>query len=255
MPPKGVTVAGNPSPIRVSQALSQSVIDSPELRYDFVGEGVGMFAAHNALAQGATRSMIRQDGPLARAEYIYKSKDITDVVEIDFNQSQRNWWEAPVYAPLTQSQRLTIIGALRQIDEYAGEQGRTPTQIAAEVARLAALLGALGAAFNEIILCGTSYLALLPVVTFTRSVSLDFGTPFLIEDIGKVFSTTAMNANVPLNPQFVVTEIISTIGVSAGHTLGWLKHGRYGISSDGSAQYIQQYVFDAYPTARYSFIL
>lgn len=249
----GITVAGNPAPIQTSYAYEHGIRGFAERRTTFKGEQQSMFAAYKGLRTNAARASIRQEGAVATAEFVFNGIDIVDTVEIDFNSSAREWWTCPAYATLTKSERLAIAGKVREIARYA-EDGHTLGEIDAETTRLSNLLGSLAPIFEDIILNGETYQALLPVITFTRTVAHYYGNPYEILDIGKVFSTAAMNANVPVNPQFVVAEIINTIGVNSGQTLGWLKHGRYGVSSDGSSQYIQQYTFDSYPTARYTFV-
>ncbi len=254
MPPNGVRVHGTPGPIQIREQVDRFLVDAPETRLTYRGERVATASAFPGLSVNTARASYRQDGASAEIELILKATDLfVDIVEIDFNSVQRPWWTSPAYEGFTNDDRLAILGKLRELEIYAGE-GHTPAEIATKRATLAGELGALADAFNDLILNGETYQALLPVITYTRTVSPVFAAPFVIADIGRVFSTAAMNANVPLNPQFAVSEIINTIAENELQTLGWLKSGRYGISSDGGAQYIQQYTFDAWATARYEFV-
>lgn len=256
MPPNGVRVHGTPGPIRISEGIHLAIADAPERRLSYRGERVAMFSQFGLLAANAAHATLQQDGASASAEIIIKDiEGIVDIVEIEFNSVSRDVFFSPGYSELTNGDRAAILGKLKVLEAYANDDAHTPAQVESKRASLEAELGGIvGEAFDDIIANGDTYLALLPVITYTRTVAVNFATPFVILDIGKVFSTAAMNQNVPLNPQFAVTEITNTIFANPLQTLGWLKSGRYQIASDGGAQYIQQYTFDAWPTARYTFV-
>lgn len=253
--PNGVTVAGNPAPIQISEQEDRFLVDAKERRLTYRGERVALASIFPALSVNTVRSTFRQDGASATAEIIVKDgESIVDIVEIDFNSEQRAWYRAPAYAPLTDNEKTAITAKVQELENYASGDGITAAQILTKTNSIAAALGSLGNAFRDLILNGSTYLALLPVVTWTRTVAQTFATPFVILDIGKVFSTAAMNANLPVNPQLAIAEVTNTVAANSLQTLGWLKTGRYSISSDGGVQYIQQYTFDSWPTARYSFV-
>ncbi len=255
MPSKGIRVAGNPAPIRVSYAIERSILEPGETRQIYRGENIAMRSAFDLLGLKANRSSFRQDGAAASAEIVSRSVElVVEVVEIDFTAATRDWWTCPAYASLTSADRFKVLSALKAIEDFSSE-GHSAAEIAAFIASLEDDFPAPYAAIVEdVFLNGETYLAILPVITYTRSVSRYYPQKFVIGDIGKVFSTAAMNAQVPTDPQFDVSEVTNTIAANSKQTLGWLKSGRRLISSDGTSQYIQQYVFDAYPTARYTFI-
>ena len=254
--PNGVKVHGTPGPIQIREQVDRFLIDAPETRLTFRGEREATLAAFPGLSVNTARASYRQDGASAEIELILKATNVVvDVVEIDFNSVQRPWYTAPFYSGLTTEERGAIAGAVQEFIEFVQTDNPSQAEITAKKAALLAKLGANAAAFDDLYLNGDTYLALLPVITFTRTVAPTFATPMVILDIGKVFSTAAMNAVVPANPQIPVADVVgNTIAANEQQTLGWLKSGRYGISSDGGAQYIQQYTFDAWPTNRYEFV-
>lgn len=253
--PNGVHVAGTPGPIQISEQEDRFLTDAKERRLTFRGERVAVASQFPALALNSARATYRQDGASATAEIILKDgESIVDLVEIEFNEEQRAWYRAPAYADLTESQKVAVESKVQELINFANGEGVTATQVATRKASIEAALGVLGPAFNDVIHNGPTYLALLPAVTWTRTVGPTFAAPFVILDIGKVFSTAAMNANLPINPQLAISEITNTVAANALQTLGWLKTGRYAVSSDGGVQYIQRYTFDSWPTARYTFI-
>lgn len=256
MPPNGVTVVGNPAPIQIQLQEDRFLVDAKERRLTFRGERVAVEAAFPGLALNSVRATYRQDGASGTAEIILKDGEtVVDVVEIDFNSEARAWYRAPAYVTLTDHERTAVVAKVQELENFAAGDGITASQILTKTNSIATALGGLGDAFRDLILNGPTYLALLPVVTWTRTVGPTFATPYVILDIGKVFSTAAMNANLPLNPQLAVEEVTNTVAANSLQTLGWLKTGRYSVSSDGGVQYIQQYTFDSWPTARYLFVV
>jgi len=261
--PNGVTVHGTPGPIRISEQRDVSRTDAPELREIYRGERVATFSAFGLLANNATRASYRQDGASATIDRTFKDESqCVETVEIDFNAVQRDWFTSPYFSTLTGGEVRSVMGRVALVKEYAETNSAATGEPHTDV-EVASYIQTLADAFNnpkcgdglvDVLQNGETYIALLPVITYTLSVAQNYATQFVIADIGKVFYTDSMNANVPLNPQFVVSEITNTIGANPNQTLGWLKMGRYGISSDGGAQYVQQYIFDAYPTLRYTFV-
>ena len=254
----GITVAGNPAPIRVSVSRDVARTDAPETRYVYRGTNLAVGSAFTLLASGAARASFRQDGASASAEIVYK--EITafqDVIEIDFNSVHREWWTAPAYAAFAATTRVNIIAAIERFNKEAAELD-SPAAIAAlftnEKDVLNNNVAGAGDAFEDIWMNGETYLALLPVVTFTRNVSREHRESFVISNIGLVFSTAAIIAELPRIAQWAVSEVTNTVATNALQTLGWLKTGRYGVTSDGGAQYVQQFIFDSWPTARYTFV-
>lgn len=254
--PNGVTVHGNPAPIQTQLQEDRFLVDAKERRLTFRGERVAMESAFPSLAFNSVRATYRQDGASGTAEIILKDgTSIVDVVEIDFNSEQRAWYRAPANVGFSNHEQVAIAGKAQELEQFAASD-KTPAEVLAEMNSMAAALGGdLGDAFLDLIRNGPTYLALLPVVTWTRTVGPTFANPFVILDIGKVFSTAAMTANLPLNPQLAVDEVTNTVAANSLQTLGWLKAGRYSVASDGGVQYIQQYTFDSWPTRRYEFVL
>lgn len=255
MPTNGVTVAGTPGPIQVSEQLDRSITESPERRLHYRGERVATASAFGLVAANAAHASYRQDGASATIDVVYKDiTEVVDTVEIDFNAVQREWWTCPAYSVLTNGELAAILGRLKALEDYASDPTNTPGQVDGERLLYIQQLGGLaGQAFDDILANGETYIALLPVVTFTRSVSAFFGTPFVILDMGKLFTTAQVIANVPGPFQFGIAQVTNTVAANSLQTLAWLKTGRYGRSSDGGALYIQQYIFDAYATGRYTF--
>jgi hypothetical protein len=217
---------------------------------------VATASAFGLLATGTEQATYRQDGASASIELTYKDTlTVVDTVEIDFNTVQRPWWTAPLYVTLTPDMRVTLSAAFRKLDKYTSERERTLQEVLTKYIQIRdEMVPFLGAAFEDIKYNGDTYTAIIPVVTFTRAVSHFYGSAFIIEDMGKVFSTEAMLAQVPAEAQFAIVEVTNTVGNNGAQTLGWLKSGRYGRTSDGGSNYVQQYVFDAYATNRYRFI-
>ena len=257
--PNGVTVAGTPGPIRISEQRYVSRTDAPELHETYRGERVATFSAFGLLVVNAAHASYRQEGASATIDRVFKDETAyVDTVEIDFNAVQREWFYAPVYSGLTVNDVWAVEGAIQELNKYASEE-HTYAEVKSKRQQLAVRLalgdGAqlLADAFNDIRLNGLSFTALLPVVTFTRNVAPGWPTPFVIADMGKLFTTAGVLSSVPANAQWGIIEVTGTLAANSLQTLAWFKTGRYGVSSDGGAQYVQQYIFDAYPTNRYVF--
>ena len=255
-------VHGTPGPIRIAEAVSRSRTDAPEYRTTYRGEIQGVASLYGftigraEVYANAAHSSFRQEGALATLEFTYKDDStITETIEIDFNAVQRSWSTAPYYATLTASAIGAVEAVAQGFIEYAKDvdQLGTAVEFGLRKSQLVTAFGAVaGDAFEDLLMNGPSYNALLPVITYIRNVSVNFATPFIIADIGKVIYTSSLS--IPTNPQFAVSEVTNTIGVNSLQELGWFKTGRYGIASDGGAQYVQQYIFDAYSTLRYTFV-
>ena len=262
MSTNGVTVAGNPGPIRIGEQRIVNKASPLEHHVFWRGERVATLAALNTLQNKSTYISYRQDGALGDVEVIYRNDEaVIDTVEIEFNSVQRDWWTIPAYAALTNAERVKIQGALAELTKFLQEE-HTPAEREAKLASLGtALGGTLTNAFYDIFYNGDTYIALLPVITWTRMVSQYYNIPIVIEDVGCVFSTASVIGALQLagvDPgatiQFQIGEVTNTIAANSLQTLGWLKTGRRIVTSDGGAQYVHQWIFDAYRTSGYLFV-
>lgn len=262
--PHGVTIAGTPGPIRIGEEVARSNIRPIQHRVFWRGERTSVYAGFNSIANKATEAVYRQDGASATIEALYREDETyTDIVEICFNTVQREWWTMPANVTFTGEQRAMIMAFLRELEQFA-EDGATAAEIAALygdiVSQLEVIAADLAHAFEDIFYNGDSYMALLPVITWTRVVSPIFSTPYVIEDMGKVFSTGSLlgalnNAGIATGTiEFTIADVINTIAANEKQTLGWLKTGRKVDSSDGGSHYVQEFIFDAYRTRGYTFV-
>lgn len=246
--------AGAGSVVRTSLGFERSLLESPETRETYQGELDACFLAFNTLSLNAARASIRQTGPTAVIEITKKDVAIaTATTEIDFNAVQREWWTAPNYVNLTAAELRAVNGKLKALDDYAQEN--PPGQVDGEYQLYVQQLGALNPdaadAFTDVLFNGPTHTVLLPVVTFALSVARNYAIPFVIADMGKLFTTNQVISNVPANAQFQIAAITNTIASGPAQVLAWMKSGRYSQSSDGGVQYIQQYTFDSFPSGRY----
>ncbi len=259
--PHGVTIAGTPGPIKIGEEVERSLVRPIQHRVHFRGERTSTYAGYNSIANKSSEATYRQDGASATIDALYRDDDTyIDIVEISFNSVQREWWTMPANATLTEVQRATILGELRRLDAFAAE-GHTGSEIADEYQDIVDNLSPpLDDAFEDVFFNGDTYAALLPVLTWTRTVSPIYSTPFVILDIGKVFSTNSLlgalsNAGISASDiQFQIAEVTNTIAANSLQTLGWLKTGRKVDASDGGGHYVHEWIFDAYRTRGYTFI-
>lgn len=264
MKSRAVQLAGNPAPIRVAVEQSRAINDSPEFTAIYRGEINAMhmhWAGQFGRGQQPIRAHFRQDGAAASSQFTYKElEEIEEHVEIDFEEVQRPWFTSPHYATLDGGDIAFVEGLVKGHLEYLQEERRTQAEAAADL--LAAVNAAGGAgslkgdAIEDLLLNGDVYTAFLPHITYTRNVAPNYGVPYVTQNIGQVFSTAAMGNEIPLSLfiLFGLSDILNTVTANELQAVGWLKRGRMGYASDGGAQYISTYRFDAYPTNRYTFV-
>ena len=261
MRPRGVTVAGNPAPIRVGQVRTDAIGEAPEFRYRYRGEWDAINSAYLGHRKSSVGSRISQDGAAGDAEYIYK--DITLIeshVEFETEEVSRPWHYSPYYATLTASEiafvQANVRGHLQFVEENNPTQAAASADLAARITAAGGSGSLSGQAIEDVLLNGDSYVAFLPHITYTVNLSPHTAVRLIIADIGKVYSTATLSAEIPElgSALFTAADILNTVTPNSAQTVGWLKRARMGYSSDGGAQYVQSYRFDAYPTNRYTFI-
>jgi len=261
MRPRGVTVAGNPAPIRVAQQRTDALGEAPEFRYRYRGEWTALNAAYLLNKFGSVGSRLVQDGAAGDAEYIYKDTLSSEAhVEFETEEVSRPWFYAPYYSTLTAS-GIAFVNAqvkahLQFVQDNDPTQAEASSDLAARVTAAGGSASVAGYAIEDIILNGDSYVAFLPHITYTVNLSPRTGTPMIIADVGKVYSTNTLASQIPElgSALFQAADILNTITPNSHQTVGWLKRARMGYSSDGGAQYVQSFRFDAYRTSGYTFI-
>ncbi len=254
----GVRVAGNPGPIRVSTQTTKFAFDLPEVVNRWRGERIATFSAFNKIAFRTSRAVVFQDGASATIETTTKEASIVEIAELDFNSAQREWWTAPPYATLSASDRFKVNAALKALSDFSSHEEDAAT-IAGFFDDLADdFPDPFGSILEDVYLNGETFLTLLPVVTFTQIGAQwtiqDSKDAFVIEDVGLLFTTAQVLDIVPENFQSQITAVVNnSIAANSSQTLAWLKSGRYSVASDGNIHLMQQFVFDAYATNRYTF--
>jgi hypothetical protein len=257
--PSKVTVAGTASPIIVGIERHDAVGQGPEARERHRGEWDALQAGYlaNAFRDGVVQSSIRQEGAVGSAEYTFKDPVLIEQhVEFDTEEVTRPWFFAPYYATLTASEVALVESEVTGHRKYLEDSSPTPAEASADLDdRVTSMVNALaGEAIEDLLLNGDSYIAFLPVITYTINASPDYATRLIIDDVGKIYTTVQLSSAIPnLNDAlFQAADILNTVTANELQTVGWLKRARMGYSSDGGAQYVQSFRFDAWPTNRYT---
>lgn len=97
------------------------------------------------------------------------------------------------------------------------------------------------------------YRAKMPVVSLTRTVSVNYHTALVVADTGTIFSTAAVS-NFIDNP-ILFTVPTGNVGVleASGFTAGWMQDTRVSFTSSGSVQLAETYEFGLWENALYTF--
>jgi hypothetical protein len=257
MAASGSIIYGDKQPKQIALNVSRHPIDGTIYRITYKGEITAMQSAFVQLTNGAVNAELTQNDNIGIITADFKNvagsqTPIPSTLELQFNEIEKSIFANPYYEALTHSDCLAVTSAWSRAEALTG----TDSEQAAE---LVAIEAALNTGTNAALKLSAyqlgkfdnvrTYKYLQPTITYTRVVWPDYSTAFAIADCGLIYIVP----NVPSNlfPWFVLPAVANTIGAPAGSQLGWYKTARATTVADGGIQLVEQYTYDAWPTALY----
>lgn len=261
MPSAKSIIVGDAQPKQISLNVSRHPIDGTIYRITYKGEITAMQAAFTQLTNGSVNAELTQNDNIGTITADFKNvagsaTPIPSTLELIFNEVEESIFRNPNLVALTAEDIFTLTAAWNEADQITSADAPTYAERLARILEITdGFTGSANASLMTDVFnfgrdaASRTYKYLQPVITYTRIVWPDYSTAFDIADCGLVFAVP----NVPSNlfPWFVLPAIANTIGAPSGYALGWFKTARASTVADGGIQLVEQYTYDAWPTALY----
>jgi hypothetical protein len=255
MPPQGIRIAGNPSPIPVGIEVSISTTNGTDRITTYKGETSQMIAAFGNLIVGSQEGVFRQDGAVSTITVRTKSvahagqEEVSrDTLDLQMNESQKSIFSNPEFAGLTANDIFDIQTAESDMAAIPGNDDTARANRLAVRTALAATPNGTSkvTAFDLRAEDNGTFTYLTPTLTYTKNVSPDYSTKLDVLTAGRIYSTADLPIPSELFSLFDIPLATSNIGVRPNYALAWLKTVGVNLAADGGVQLVQRFTYDAY---------
>jgi hypothetical protein len=178
-----------------------------------------------------------------------------ETLDLDFQEINGSIFKAPYFVPISGNR----IKAIERCVSVARDPNKKTTDVTAKTDDEGVTVnGGPGGdpteleAFNLKLLGVDEYQWENPILTYTRTVSPNFPTPLVIQDVGSIWTSAEVaNYLAAKAVLFSIPAVSNNIGAPANFTLGWKKSAKFQFISNGNCQLIEKFVYGAWADRLY----